>query len=467
MKLSQQIHSKAQQNTRQTTKQKVTTAMIQGVKILALPVQEMEHYLEEAVYANPLLEVDYQREAVHAMEEEELPEDSYDSNSEFSYDKWLHRKKDLGILDPEGLWNLKGTPFELDCLEGVLKLQLASLKLPEAEHRIGLDILGNIDGRGYFVGNLASICYAMEAPLEMGEKILSLIQTFLPKGIGARNLAECLSIQVDKDFPHEKIAGKMIRESLGDLAERRFAKLARQYGVKRNAVEEIYENLAALNPKPANGYGTRDAVGYIIPDITVCREKGGFGVVINGEAENMLRINEEYLSMLDDDGLNAEAAAYIRAKYQEARLLINSIQIRSQSLYQFAWALLEKQNLFFKMGPEYLKPLTMQEMADSMGVHVSTVSRLVQDKYADTPYGCFPLKYFFNVGIVCGEEDVVSSSMIKRRISRMIREEDVHKPLSDAQICQILNEEGYPISRRTVAKYRQMQNIDSQAKRRR
>lgn len=125
MKLSQQIHSKAQQNTRQTTKQKVTTAMIQGVKILALPVQEMEHYLEEAVYANPLLEVDYQREAVHAMEEEELPEDSYDSNSEFSYDKWLHRKKDLGILDPEGLWNLKGTPFELDCLEGVLKLQLA------------------------------------------------------------------------------------------------------------------------------------------------------------------------------------------------------------------------------------------------------------------------------------------------------------------------------------------------------
>lgn len=466
MKLSQQIHSKTQQNIQQTTKQKVTTAMIRGVQILALPVQDMEHYLEEVVYANPLLEVDYQSENAHAMEEGELEEDSYDSDGEFSYDRWIYRKKELGISDPEGLWNLKGTPFELDSLEGILKLQLTSHKLTPKEHEIGLDILGNIDGRGYFVGNLDSICYAMEVPLETGEKVLSLIQTFLPRGIGARNLAECLSIQVDERFPYGEIAGKLIKESLDDLAGRRFVKLAREYGIKKSVVETIYQNLPKLNPKPANGYGTQDTIGYIIPDIIVRREKDGFTAVVNGEAENMLRINEEYLSMLDDDSLSVEAATYIRARYHEAKLLINSIQVRKQSLYQFAWALLEKQNLFFKMGPEYLTPLTMQEMADTMGVHVSTVSRLVQDKYADTPYGCFPLKYFFNVGIVCGDEDVVSSSMIKRRISRMIQEEDVHRPLSDAQICRALNEEGYPISRRTVAKYRQMQNIESQAKRR-
>ena len=467
MKLSQQIHSKAQQNIRQTAKQKVTTAMIRGVQILALPVQDMEHYLEEAVYANPLLEVDYVSENAHAMDEEETEEDFYDGDGEFSYDRWLYRRRELGILDPEGLWNVKGTPFELDSLEGLLKLQLTSHKLPPKEHQIGLDILGNIDGRGYFVGNLASICYALEASWETGEKVLGLIQTFLPKGIGARNLAECLSIQVDDMFPHHETARELIGKSLDDLAKRRFSKLAREYGIKKSAVEEIYDSLSLLNPKPANGYGTQDTVGYIVPDITVRREKDGFTAVVNGEAENMLRINEEYLSMLEDGGLGAEADAYIRAKYQEARMLINSILVRKQSLYQFAWALLEKQNLFFRMGPEYLKPLTMQEMADAMGVHVSTISRLVQDKYADTPYGCFPLKYFFNVGIVCGEEDVVSSSMIKRRISRMIQEEDAHRPLSDAQICRTLNEEGYPISRRTVAKYRKMQNIESQAKRRR
>ena len=467
MRLSQQIYPNPQQNIRQCTKQKVTTAMVQGVKLLALPVQEMEHYLEEAVYANPLLEVHYQREAVHAMDEEEPMEDPDDSGEEFSYDRWIQKKKEFGISDPESLWNVKGTPFELDCLEGVLKLQLAALKLQETEHRIGLEILGNIDRRGYFVGNLASICYAVEAPLETGEKVLALVQTFLPRGIGARNLAECLSLQVGEDFPWAGTARAMIKESFEDLAGRRFAKLARAYGVKKSAVEEIFEKLPELNPKPANGYGSQEAVGYIIPDITVRREKGGFCVAVNRDSENMLKMNEEYVSMLDKGEVNGETAAFIRAKYQEAKALMNSIQVRSQSLYQFAWTLLEKQSRFFELGPEYLKPLTMQEMADAMGVHVSTVSRLVQDKYADTPHGCFPLKYFYNVGIVCGGEDMVSSSMIKRRISRMIQEEDARRPLSDAQICRALNQEGYPISRRTVAKYRQMQNIDSQAKRRR
>lgn len=452
----------------QKQEQRVTASMIQGLNMLSLPAQAMYDYLVELSMANPMLDIPEPR-ALEAYGGDPGTGENFTSIEE-GRDPGFYENYSRFGADPDEDFDpyySKGVSLESEALAGSLRLQLSMCRLSPVEEAIGLEIIGDLDDSGYFTGSLETICLLYCQSLDVGRRVLSLIQGFQPRGIAAANVYEALCLQVDASFPYGDLAKRIINEDLQALCDSSPAQCAARYNVSESCMCQVFDYIRSLEPRPGNCDERPLQINYIVPDIVVERREGELRIYVSGEGDNPLTINDYYLHLLDRPELNAEEKHYLRQSLNSAKALIHSVDIRRQTLSRAAHALVALQRDFFLHGPEDLRPLTMQQLADEMGVNVSTVSRIVQDKYISTSWGMFPLKRFFVRSLNGCASAELSVDAAKRRIEELISSESSSSPLTDDEICASLEKEGFRISRRTVSKYRQAVGIPSCIKRKR
>lgn len=464
----------------QKTKQRMIPQTVQCLKLLALPVTALEQFLTASVAENPLLELDYENTSLNNIDEES---DSWEQarntdESESPEEGLIEIECSIPLSSNPGNYKKNGdinnildyfirSEPETETLAGFLELQLSLCTLSQIETQIGLELIGNINDSGYFVGNLQMIAGYYGQHVCVAERVLKELQRCYPLGIGARDIKECLILQADPSLPDYSLLIDIIRNDLDDLAHHSFGKVARKYRISKLKAQQLLDYISTLNPKPGNMFNDGKKTGYIIPDIIIRHSGETFSVYLNGNTDNILQINQQYLNLNSSQTVDSKTQTYIRSKYSEAQTLIRSLEMRHHMLRDFALFLLKEQQAFIKQGSNMLRPLTMQQAADYLGVSVSTISRTVNGKYIQTPWGIYPLKYFFSGGFDSEKDKKVSSRIIKEYIRKMIALEDPYCPLSDAGIAQELDSQGISISRRTVAKYRQSLGYDGQNERKR
>ncbi len=339
--------------------------------------------------------------------------------------------------------------------------QLNYLSLNETEYKVGEYLIWNIRDDGYLDEHLSieSVLQIFECDMDLVENVLYRIQHFDPLGIGARNLRECLLAQLTGEPGHSELATILVRDHFEDFKNKRFEKLLNELHVNREDLKNAIEEISRLNPKPGEGiYNSKH--NYIVPDFIVEKVENEFVVSLNDWNVPPLRISKTYKQLLrNKHQTDSETRQYIRKKIESAKWFINSIYQRKITMLNVMRAILEKQYDFFARGPAHIRPLIMREIAEIINMDISTVSRVVNGKYVQTDYGVFELKYFFNERIETDDGEEISTRKIKNRIREMVEQEDSKKPMSDDRISSILTAEGYPVARRTVAKYREQLNI--------
>ncbi len=339
--------------------------------------------------------------------------------------------------------------------------QLSYLPLDEKQRQVGEYLIWNIRDDGYLdeVLSLENVSEIFDYPVEKVEAVLKKIRYFDPVGIGSRNLQECLLTQLLDNENSSELAIAVLKDHFEDFKNKRYDKLMSVLEIDTDELKKILEIIGKLNPKPGEGKLTIKN-NYIIPDFTVEKVDDEFIVTLNDWNVPPLRISKTYKSLLKDKkNTNKETRQYIRKKIETAKWFINSIYQRKATMLKVMQAILEKQYDFFEKGPSQIKPLIMREIANIIEMDISTVSRVTNGKYVQTDFGVFELKYFFNEKIETDAGEEISTRKVKERIKQMIEHESANKPMSDEKISQILSNEGFPVARRTVAKYREQMDI--------
>lgn len=448
--------------------------------LLQLPVLSLEQRIKTELEMNPLLELDEEMEVVEEMEEEqvnEVDEDSEDAEldgeavEEDAIDDMEKEEVDWdSILNDEDTYDFKlpkdnsAEIFERPevaqtTLPEHLLSQLHMTELSEEEIVIGEYIIWNINEDGYLTYSLDLIAQNLDVPVEQVEKVLKVIQGFDPIGIGSRSLQECLLIQMQEKNPDDDITLTILREHFDDFTNKRYEKIAKKMDISLEDIRRSIEEITKLNPKPGEGYVLYHQ-NVIVPDLIVEREDGEFRVLMNDWNIPHLRINNSYKKLLlDRKKSTKETRDYIRQSLESARWLINSIHQRRATILKVMEAIIEKQRDFFEKGKDYLKPMILKDIADEIGMDISTISRVTNGKYVQTEYGVFELKYFFSERIHSDDGEDVSNKKIKSLIKEIIDSEDPNKPYNDQKIAEMLKEKGFKVARRTVAKYREQMMI--------
>ncbi len=475
----------------------MTPQLRMAIKLLQLSRLELVEAMREEVQKNPLLELDdgsgtvttptdgeVKEKDVEAIPDEsaalpeaegekiELPEEVVDKEYEKDKEIYEYLRDDDGY--PSG-FSYRGddreeTSFESfvskkSTLTDHLCWQLKLTKFTQEEERIGEFIIGNLDEDGYLKIKLSEIASALDVNEETVERVLKRIQEFDPVGVAARDLSECLLAQVRLLPSYDPLVVEIIESHLESLQKKDYIGLSKRLGVSYDRVVEAVKTITSLEPKPGRAYNSDD-VYYIVPDVFIEKVGDDFVVYLNDDGMPKLRLSHCYREMLKSDNtLNKDAKEYLKEKLKSALWFIKSIHQRQKTLYKVAVSIVDFQREFFEKGIEYLRPLVLKDVAEVVGVHESTVSRVTANKFAHTPQGIFELKFFFNKGFDRGGENVASEA-IKDQIRRLIASEDPKNPYTDQAIVRILRRSNIDIARRTVAKYREMMGILSSSKRR-
>lgn len=445
--------------------------------LLQLPIQSLEQRLSMELEINPLLEMDMEEELELEQEMEEVKENVEDDVSvdednigeaeleqekeEIDWDEILSDEDNYEFRLPREKNEEENERVEVhqESLTDHLMSQLHMAGLSPDEEVIGEYIIWNINNVGYLVTDTETIAENLEEDVEKVDHVLTVIQGFDPTGIGARNLQECLLIQLLQENPHNDFAVKMIRDHFEDFKNKRYERLARDMMIDLEAIKRTIEHITKLNPKPGEGYISYGN-NYVVPDIEVRKEDGEFKIMMHDFNIPQLRINNAYKKlMLDKKKSSKETRDFIRQRLESARWLINSIHQRRATILRTVEALIEKQIDFFEKGPENLKPMILKDIADDIGMDISTISRVTNGKYIQTEYGVFELKYFFSEKYTTDDGEDVSNKKIKAFIKDLCEKEPANKPYNDQKISEMLKAEGFPVARRTVAKYREQMNI--------
>lgn len=445
----------------QTQKLSMTPELIQAIQILQYNNQELNEYIDKELLENPILESEYHKESDTEIDIDSLRDQliQADENVE-AYKQWeSHSTSDEYSYENFVAFNYTLTEFLIE------QLHFSSLKGQDAE--IGRYIIENIDDNGYLSMSLEDICSVLDVDLDSCERVLDLIHTFEPSGVGARDLNECLIIQLASLGELTDEIEFIISNRLKDLADNKYALISKEVGISLTEVQGIADLIKTLEPKPGRGFDSDNSIKYILPDIYVEETNGEYIVSANDGSTPSLHISSYYNSLTEEAKSDKELSNYLNNRFNSAMWLMKSIEQRKKTIYNVASAIVQFQNEFFAKGERFLKPLTLKQIAETVGVHESTVSRAINGKYMQCPRGVFELKYFFTGGILNEDGSGVSSNSIKSMIKEFVDTEDDKKPLSDSKISEMLHEKGIDISRRTVAKYRDDIGILPSSKRRR
>jgi RNA polymerase sigma-54 factor len=343
-------------------------------------------------------------------------------------------------------------------LQEMLLEQVRESNLPEEQWPIAELLIGNIDDYGYFKATLDELSLTANIPVEKISAVLSVIQTFDPAGVGARDLRECLMLQLERSKQENTLEYRIVRDYMEALGKRRIPEIARGTACELDEVQEALERIARLEPRPGRAF-LPDNDQYVLPEVFVQRLGDDFVVTNNNEHIPHLRISNTYKDLMSQGENSAEVKNYIREKIRAGKFLIKSLHQRQATILNIAKEIVKRQHEFMDKGVAFLKPLTMVQVAEVVGVHETTVSRAVSGKYMQTPQGIFEMKYFFTAGIQTATGDGVSNTSVKDMIAEIFKSEDTTKPLSDQEVVKMLKEKGIVIARRTVAKYRTELNI--------
>ncbi len=346
-----------------------------------------------------------------------------------------------------------GTSLQESLLE-----QVRTSDLTEEQRGVAEMIIGNIDDDGRLQASADELAFSTNIPVEQINLVLKTIQGFDPPGVAARDLRECLMIQLERTGKTETEEYKILDEYFDALSKRRLPEIARGLGVSVEEAQEAAARIAHLEPRPGREF-TAENQQYILPEIFVTRLGDEFQVVNNNDQIPHLRISNTYKDLMSQAESSAEVREYIREKIRAGKFLIKSLHQRQQTILNIAKEIVKRQFEFMDKGVAFLKPMTMVQVAEVVGVHETTVSRAVSAKYMQTPQGVFEMKYFFTSGIKTSSGEGMSNTSVKDMIDEMVSKESPSKPLSDEEIVKLLNEKGIQIARRTIAKYRSELNI--------
>ncbi len=484
----------------QTLQQKLTPQQIQYLKLLQIPVIQLEQKIKEELEQNPFLEEGLEASPEDVIElelgenqeveqavKQELVEEYEETtqeilpkpDEEYTFEDFVKSLEDEDLSYKSGNFTsddeeeIPWQPPALESLEDKLLQQLAPI-VNEKEYRIAEEILGNIDDDGYLTRSVEEIAEdlrlgeKMEVTPEEVENVLKKIQRLDPPGIGARDLKECLLAQLEVgDFPEDKktLAIRILNEAYDDFMKKRYDELMKKFNISEQKLGDVLQIIQRLNPKPGEGRAVIQE--YIVPDFIVERVGDDFVITLNEKNVPMIRLNRTYYNLLKrQKKLPAEIKDEIKKQFARAKWFIASIYQRRETLLKIMRAIVELQREFFETG-ENLRPMIYKDVAEKAGVDISTVSRAVNQKYVQMDFGIYRLRDLFSEKVNTSNGTEVSIKELKEKIKQIIEQEDPRKPLTDDQIAEILRSQGFNIARRTVAKYRDQLGIPTARLRRR
>lgn len=479
---------KMSQGLKQSQSLMITPQLQQAIKLLTLTHLEMTTLISQEMVENPMLEeMDNEMDSGPAEESREEMDSHEATADNFSGPELIEGSKDTfdwesysesfnsssssspnmkESQNPDDMPSYENMVSKSQSLQEHLEWQLRMESLSTDQLNFCLDIIGNIDDDGYLEVPFDEI--VARSKIEDRDEalgMLGMVQHLDPIGCGAQNLEECLGIQARMLPERSPLVELIVERNLKDLEKKDYMKISKDFGVSKEKVKDAELIIMSLNPKPGR-LVSADETQYVVPDIFVAEVGGEFVVQVNDEGVPRLRISNLYKSLIKSSQSDAEAKEFVQDKLRAAMWLIKSIENRQKTIYKVANSIVRTQQEFFKKGPAYLKPMILKDIANEIGMHESTVSRVTTNKFMHTPIGTFELKYFFNAGIggKNGGIDIAGESL-KLKIKEMVGNEDPKRPLSDQKISELLSTKDIVVARRTVAKYREMMGIAPSSKR--
>lgn len=440
----------------------MTPRLQQAIKLLQLSTLELHQSLQQEIMVNPLLEISANGEECEEEKDSdsekrlELEWEEYFANSSYSYQSSVDRPKSERTFED---YVSRPANFQEHLLS-----QLRLLVSREEEMLVGEYIVGNLDDHGFLPLLPVEIARDLMLDLPLVEDVLTMVQSLDPLGVGTADFQSCLLLQLDCLNMDTGLAQEIIQNYFDDLKGHRIRELSRSLQISREKVQQALDLITTLNPRPASGFEEEGGVRYLEPDLVVKEIDGQFYIICNDQGPN-LRISPYYRKLMKGVE-NKKARKYLKDRLDSALWLIRAIEQRRMTVYRTMEAIVDLQKPFFRQGIKHLYPLTMQEVADRIGVHESTVSRATTNKYVQTVHGLFEMKFFFSSGIHMQGRYLAATS-VRLMIRDLIKGEESSNPLSDKELSELLGEKGIHLSRRTVAKYRQQLGIPSSSRRRR
>lgn len=468
----------------------MTPQLQQAIKLLQLSRVELEEFVTQQLAENPVLEEGtvetaeekIQIERVRETTEAQAVQDHLQSagnivdgvdgeRGDFDWESYSRHQDSAPPLPSsqvkrdEDFPNYENIVTKTGTLNDHLMAQVGELELDLQELKIASEIIGNIDEKGYLRVSVEELAQSQQVGIEEIEDMLDVVQRLDPPGVAARDLKECLLNQLRGAHLKNGIVEKIVESHMTDLETRNFQAIAKALKIPFEKVVENVQIIADLEPIPGRQFGS-NAPQYIVPDVYVFKVGNEWIVSLNEEGLPRLRVSNLYQDMLKTlEKKKGEEKEYIQEKLKSATWLIKSIQQRQRTIFKVTESIVERQKEFFEHGLEYLKPMILRDIADDIGMHESTISRVTNNKYVHTPQGIFELKYFFNSSVARVGGDSLASVSVKKMIQDMIEREDQKRPLADQKIVELLEEKGIQVARRTVAKYREQLNILPSSKR--
>lgn len=432
--------------------------MQQSLQFLQAPAMELQSLVQHEIEANPVLE-----EAVEEVKPEADTED-WDRQLEELRQKdeewreyFSQSSSTTAAYNPEAAERrqfLFDSQVEAPQLSDHLSRQLSLATSRSDMLRVGREIIGNLDEGGFLKFPLVEVAQSAQVDYQVAQETLTLIQTFDPVGVAARDLRECLLIQIERLGKSGELEAVMVAQYLNELGRKKYQDIARALKVPLDRVQAAAQFIATLQPRPGSSFSSDDRQNVVQAELAVQKSGDDWVVIMNDDPVPRLRISDTYKDLLASGGQDAGLREYLKEKIRAGKFLIKCLHQRQQTIFNIATEIVKRQRAFFDQGVAHLKPLTMNQVAEIVGVHETTVSRAIANKYVQTPYGLFDLKYFFTPGYQTATGEVMSNTSVKDAIQDLVARESTSKPLSDQEIVKILGERGIPLARRTVAKYR-------------
>jgi len=477
------------QHTSMRQELRVNPRLYQAMDMLYMPMMDLQQHLKQELLANPFLELLEPEDETPEQKDAEQEKEQKEKDEEMDWEEILLNGFEVGGTREqyEQLEYTEPVTVESKDLIDYLREQLQMLTLTPRQLLVAEEFLGNINDEGYLVASLEEIlesvnqlvaghveagdegegdeppAQAPSAPpfytLAEVEEMLQIVQRLDPPGIGARDLRECLLIQLGEQADTESLTYRLVHDAFPDLIAHRWNDLAKRFGVEPVAVQAAADELARLDPKPGLKHTSQND-GYIIPDLIVEKIGGRYQVFLNDTGMPRLRLSRSYQEIArDKKKLTPENREFIASKMNSANWMIQAIEQRRQTMLKVMNFIVDRQRDFFEKGIEFLKPLTLREVAEVINMHESTVSRVTNEKYVQTPRGVLPLKFFFSSALATASGEDASARSIRAKLQKMVEDEKSAKPLTDQQIVHLFQEQGIQIARRTVAKYRDQLGI--------